>query len=169
MVLSIKGNIQREYRRILGEFKQLWKNYLYQSLIAVAVLVVVLLTLSMQQAVIIASIGATSFIVFTMPDNVTAGPRRVIGGHLTGFVCGCLAALIPHETVFLYIVVCAVAVGVSIFLMVVLDFEHPPASGTALGLAMTGFSISAMIAIITSSVVLSLAHVMLRKYLKNLI
>jgi len=164
----IKEFFQREWRRTQGEFQQLWKNYLYQSFIAVVVLTIVLLTMSMEQAVIIASIGSTAFIVFTMPQNITASPRRVIGGHLTGFVCGSLAALIPHQTDFLYIVICAVAVGVSIFLMVALDFEHPPASGTALGVAMTGFSVSVMIAVITSSIVLSLAHVMLRRYLRNL-
>ena len=168
MFLMIKKFFRREWRRTRGEFKRLWKNYIYQSLIAVIVLAIVLLALSMEQAVIIASIGATAFIVFTMPDNITASPRRVIGGHITGLVCGSLVALIPHQTTFSFIAVCAFAVGISIFLMVALDFEHPPASGTALGIAMAGFSTSAMIAVITSSIVLSLSHMVLRRHLKNL-
>ena len=75
MFLIIKEFFRREWRRTQGEFKQLWENYIYQSLIAVIVLAIVLLALSIEQAVIIASIGATAFIVFTMPDNITAGPR----------------------------------------------------------------------------------------------
>ena len=39
---------------------------------------------TIEHAVVIASIGATAFIVFTMPRNITAKPRRVIGGHLAG-------------------------------------------------------------------------------------
>jgi len=168
MFLKIQAFFRREWRRTQGEFRQLWKNYIYQSLIAVIVLAIVLLALSIEQAVIIASIGATAFIVFTMPDNITASPRRVIGGHITGLACGSLAVLIPHQATFPFIAVCALAVGISIFLMVALDFEHPPASGTALGIAMTGFSTSVVIAVITSSIVLSLAHMVLRRHLKNL-
>jgi len=42
--------------------------------------------------------------------------------------------------------------------MVVVDTEHPPASGTALGVAITGFSLNAVIAVITSVIILSLVH-----------
>jgi CBS-domain-containing membrane protein len=77
------GNEIRLYR-IRREFKRLWKNYLYQSFLATIVVFIVLLLLNMEHAVVIASIGATAFIVFTMPRNITAAPRRVIGGHLIG-------------------------------------------------------------------------------------
>ncbi len=160
--------LKRRWARIRGEFRRLWKNYLYQSSFAVIVLAIVLLVLSIEHAVVIASIGATAFIVFTMPRNTTASPRRVIGGHIIGLVSGSLAALIPHDMVFSYVLVYALAVGVSIFLMVALDFEHPPASGTALGVAMTGFSSSVFVAVITSSIILSLAHRLLRRYLRDL-
>jgi CBS-domain-containing membrane protein len=103
-----------------------------------------------------------------MPRNTAAQPRRVIGGHLVGLTSGSLIALIPHHMLLSNVLVYAIAVGVSIFLMVALDFEHPPASGTALGVAMTGFSFNVMIAVITSSILLSLAHKFLRKYLREL-
>jgi hypothetical protein len=61
------------------------------------------------------------------------------------------------------------AVGLSTVLMVALDFEHPPASGTALGIAITGFSPQLMLTVLTGSIVLSMAHVFLRKYLKDLV
>ena len=165
---SVSGYIQRRTSRIPGEFKRLWKNYIYQSFFAACTLVIVLLVLNMENAVVIASIGATAFIVFTMPKNITAMPRRVIGGHIIGLISGSLISFIPHNSEFTCILVYALAVGLSILLMVALNFEHPPASGTALGVAMTGFSVTVLIAVITSSILLSLAHRFLRRYLREL-
>jgi len=56
----------------------------------------------------------------------------------------------------------------SAYLMVALDAEHPPAGGTALGVAITGFSPSVMIAVLTSSIVLSLAHRFSKRFLRDL-
>jgi len=154
--------------RIRREFRRLWKNYLYQSLLATVVVFIVLLLLTAEHAVVIASIGATAFIVFTMPRNITAEPRRVIGGHLIGLFSGSLCALIPQPSIFPSIIAYSLAVGISIFLMVALDAEHPPAGGTALGIAITGFSPNVAIAVLTSSVVLSLAHHFFKSFLKDL-
>jgi len=159
---------QQRLYRIRREFKRLWKNYLYQSFLATIVVFIVLLLLNMENAVVIASIGATAFIVFTMPRNIAAAPRRVIGGHLIGLFSGSLCALIPHSSILPSIVVYSLAVGISILLMVALDAEHPPAGGTALGVAITGFSPNVMIAVLTSSIVLSLAHRFCKKFLKDL-
>jgi CBS-domain-containing membrane protein len=165
---SVWHYLKRRWMRIEGRFPALWKNYLYQSLLAAIVVFVVLLILSIQQAVVIASIGATAFIVFTMPRNITARPRRVIGGHLIGLISGSLCALIPHSSTLASVSVYAMAVGISICLMVALDFEHPPASGTAMGVAISGFSPGVIAAVVTSSIALSLAHSFFRKFLKDL-
>jgi CBS-domain-containing membrane protein len=168
MLRRMISYLKRRWMRIRGEFPRLWKNYLYQSFLAAIVVFVVLLILTIEQAVIIASIGATAFIVFTMPRNICARPRRVIGGHIVGLVSGSLCALIPHSSTLASISVIALAVGISICLMVAIDVEHPPASGTALGVALTGFTPSAMIAVLTSSIILSLAHTFSKKFLKDL-
>jgi CBS-domain-containing membrane protein len=55
-----------------------------QSLLATMSFFIVLYFLSLQHAVIIASIGATAFIVFAIPDNITAQARNVVGGQLVG-------------------------------------------------------------------------------------
>jgi CBS-domain-containing membrane protein len=57
----------------------------------------------------------------------------------------------------------------SIFLMVALDLEHPPAAATAFGLVMNGFSMKVVIAVLTSAIVLSIAHSILKKYLRDLV
>ncbi len=161
-------SVRRRLRRIRRGFSRLWLNYIYQSLLATAVVFVILLLLNLEHVVVIASIGATAFIIFTMPRNVTAAPRRVIGGHIIGFICGSAFAFIPHSTILTAVSVYSLAVGTSVFLMVALDAEHPPAGGTALGVAITGFSVSVMVAVLSSSIMLSLAHRFCKKYLKDL-
>jgi CBS-domain-containing membrane protein len=118
----------RRWARVRKDFKRRWKNYVYQSLLAFAAVTAVLWLLYRENAVVVASIGATAFIVFTMPRLPTAQPRRIIGGHIIGLVSGSLAALVPHNAELTTILIYALAVGVSIFLMVSLDMEHPPAA-----------------------------------------
>ena len=150
------------------EFASHWKSYVLQSLLATLVVFVALFVFTMQHPVIIASIGATAFIVFAMPQSITARPRKVVGGHLVGLLCGSLCALILGSLSAHRAVVYSLAVGLSILIMVVADTEHPPASGTALGVAVEGTSISLTIAIITSVIILSLAHHFLKPFLRDL-
>ena len=63
----------------------------------------------------------------------------------------------------------ALSVGMSIFLMVITDTEHPPAAGTALGLVIPGWSWSAVVFIMSSAVILSLPRIALRRKLVNLL
>ena len=158
MFIEFRSWVKKRIYRIRRGFKRLWLNYIYQSLLATVVIFLILLLLNLEHAVVIASIGATAFIVFTMPNNITAVPRRVIGGHVIGFICDSAFAFIPHPTAITAILVYSLAVGTTIFLMVALDMEHPPAGGTALGVAITGFSVNVMLAVLTSSIMLSLAH-----------
>ena len=62
----------------------------------------------------------------------------------------------------------SLAVGLSIFIMVITDTEHPPASGTALGVAINGFSAKVLVALIASVIALSLIHHFFKGYLKDL-
>lgn len=139
-----------------------------QSMLATLSVFIVLYFLSRQEAVIIASIGATAFIVFAMPDNITAQSRNVIGGHIVGLFCGFLFSLIPHSALLFSILIYSLAVGTSLFIMVVTDTEHPPAAGTALGVVMTGISLQVLIVVVISIVILSAIHRLFKPYLKDL-
>ena len=154
--------------KIDKEFRQHWKSYVLQSILATFAVFIVLYFLSIQNAVIIASIGATTFIVFAMPDSITARPRNVIGGQLIGLLFGFLFSLFPHSTVIYSIVAYSLAVGTSIFTMVVIDMEHPPAAGTALGVAITGISLEVFFAVSISIVLLSVIHVLFKPYIRDL-
>lgn len=158
----------KSFLGMIKELRLFWKHYVFQSLFATLTLFIVLLLLQLEHPVKIASIGSSAFIVFAMPRSITANPRNVIGGHLSGLICGSLCALIPHTDTLYAALVYSLAVGLSIFTMVVVDTEHPPASGTALGFAITGFSMEAAIAVMASSVALSLVHRFFRMRLKDL-
>jgi len=154
---------------MIKKFRLFWKNYIFQSFLATLTVFLVLLFLTIEDAVLIAAIGASAFIVFAMPENITANSRNIIGGHLVGFSVGSLCALIPQPSFWCSIMAYALAVGLAIFVMIATDTEHPPAGATALGLAITGFSPDAAIAVVTSTVMLSLAHRFLRPFLKDLV
>ncbi|MEE9911743.1 MAG: HPP family protein [Deltaproteobacteria bacterium] len=160
--------MKKSIKKIDREFRQHWRHYVMQSLLATLSVFIVLYFLSVQHAVIIASIGATAFIVFAMPDSITAQPRNVIGGQLIGLLCGFLFSLIPHPALIYSMTAYSLAVGVSIFIMVVIDMEHPPAAGTALGVAMTGISSDVFVAVIISIILLSVIHKLFRPHLRDL-
>ena len=145
-----------------------WKHYVIQCILATVVIYLILMFLSIQNAVVIASLGASTFIAFAMPKQITAEPRHLIGGHLIGLTCGSIFYLIPTPEFITPLIIYALAVGLSIFIMVVTNTEHPPASGTALGVAITGFSWNVALAVITSVIALSFIHVVFRGYLEDL-
>ena len=160
--------MRKSIKKMVDEWRQFWRHYVLQSILATLSVFIVLYFLSLQNAVIIASIGATAFIVFAMPDNVTAQARNVIGGQLVGLLYGFLFSLIPQPSLIYSIIAYSLAVGATIFTMVVTDTEHPPAAGTALGVAMTGISLDVFIAVISSIILLSLIHRFFRSHMKDL-
>jgi len=150
---------------IAEKFKKLWKFYILQSLLAGAVLLTILLVLGKTKMVVISSMGATAFIVFAMPKNVSARTRNVLGGHLVGLATGCIlyAVALP------YLVTYPMAMVITMFLMVALDVEHPPAAGTALAVVTNEVSPSVFLTILISILVLSQARYYLRKHLRDLV
>ena len=160
--------MKKSIKKIDREFRQHWKNYVMQSILATFSVFIVLYFLSLQHAVIIASIGATAFIVFAMPDSITAQARNVIGGQLVGLFFGFIFSLFPQSSLLYSIILYSLAVGTTIFTMVVIDVEHPPAAGTALGVAITGISLDVFIAVNMSIILLSLIHKFFKPYLRDL-
>ena len=162
--------MKNPFSKMFRDFKLLWKHYIFQSLLATFAIYMALLLLNIQKRpIIVASIGATAFIVFGMPEDITAKSRNVIGGHLVGFLSGSLCSLIPQSIFLPSILIYSFAVGLAFFVMVAIDTEHPPAAGTALGIVLNGFSLNALTGVILSAIVLSLIHHFFRPYLKDLV
>ena len=150
---------------IKGKFKKLWKYYFLQSLLATAALFILVLILGKDRMFLISAIGATTFIVFAMPKTDSAKAKNVIGSHLVGVASGTIFYFVSLP----YFVEWPLAVGITIFLMVVLDVVHPPAAGTALAVAINEMPFDAFITIMVSTLVLSQCRYHLRHYLKDLV
>lgn len=150
---------------IKSKFKQLWKYYILQSLLAVAALLAIVLVLGKDKMVVISAMGATTFIVFAMPKTASAQRKNVVGGHLVGLAAG----TIFYFTALPYFLEYPLAVGIAIFVMVALDVEHPPAAGTALAVVINEVSLDAFVTIMLSAVLLSQCRYYLRWRLKDLV
>jgi CBS-domain-containing membrane protein len=84
------------------------------------------------------------------------------------FLDGPLGELISgweFTTLFVY----AIAVGLSIFLMVITNTEHPPAAGTALGIAAHTWSYQVVLFILLSVISLAVIRALLRSRMKDLV
>ena len=53
--------------------------------------------------------------------------------------------------------------------MVVMDFEHPPAAGMALGMTLVGYTSSSAVAIIISIVILAFISCAAKPFLRDLV
>jgi len=149
-------------------FRASWRPYVAQSFAAGLSTFLILFFLSLENAVMIAALGASTFIVFARPFDLTARSRNLVGGHLIGFAVGSLCGVVPCEALVGELAMYSLAVGLSVFLMVLTYMQHPPAAATALGMAMRGPSEQALAAILTITLLLALFHHLLRPHLRNL-
>ena len=160
-------------------FKRAPRHYIIQSLLAVVAVAVILFFIEvLTHAVIVAALGASTFIVFAMPHTIAAQARRLVGGHVVGVVCGCIfyyallligyPGSLPLSQELVISIAGALAVGLAIFLMAITNTEHPPAAATALGIVIGGWSNGVIIFILLGAVSLALTRRLLRGYLKDL-
>ena len=154
-------------------------NYLFQCLLATSIILISLLFLDiLNETAIIASLGATSFIVFAMPKTYASSPRRLIGGYIIGIsigsICFYLGSInqIYFYTLFstanLPIFFASIAVGLSIFLMTITNTEHAPAAGIALGLVINQWDAKSILFIIVVMLIMATIRHVLNPYLINL-
>jgi CBS-domain-containing membrane protein len=148
-------------------------------LLATITLLVLLLILRFSRVVVIAALGASAFIVFAMPKNVTAQPRNVIGGHAVGILSGtictvliyreALASFLGLDFEVLMIIAASVSVGLTIFIMVVTDTEHPPGCSTALAVIVHGWDLYYVAFIIICATIMIVVKHLLNPWLKDLV
>jgi len=148
------------------------KYYITQAILAFIVFFICLLFLvHIFTGILAAAIGASAFIVFAIPENTTATPRAVIFGHaICGLVGGMtyLADVFPDNPPVNYAFKASLAFFIGFFLMVITDTEHPPAASTAVGFALDGFKVDVYAFVILAAVLLALAKILLKRYLRDL-
>ena len=161
------------------KFKGNKLKYIGQCFLATLTILAVLIFLDvLNETAIITALGASAFVVFTMPNQYSSDSRRLIGGYIVGLICGLLFFLISNsqiknlfynsETTIL-VIFGAIAVGFSIFVMALTNTEHAPAAGIALGLVINKWDYLTTIFIIISVLWLASIRFLLRKYLMDLI
>lgn len=177
---STKSRYLRAGLNILDEkFKTHKARYVLQCTLATCAVFVVLLVLDvLYDTVIIAALGASSFIAFTMPRAQISRPRFLIGGYLFGIIAGVLChylstwlPLAQWHVVqeFSNELFGALSVGLAIFLMVVTDTEHPPAAGLALGFVLNDWNYFTVIVVVVGIVSLSAIKALLKPVLMDLL
>jgi hypothetical protein len=102
------------------------RRYLIQSSYVAATVFFITIT-SSNSTVIIASIGATAFIVFAMLNNIAAEPKHITRVHFLGFFIGSSFAVFSFMDVVLFKALWfSLSVGITILFMIVLVLEHHP-------------------------------------------
>ena len=165
-------------RIIDKKFKTNEFHYVLQSILATIVICIILLLLDVKtDAAVIAALGASTFIAFTMPHAAIATSKKLIGGYLVGiFSAGLMCAIckLPYfqNNVFWqnysFIVFGSLAVGLAMFLMGITNTEHPPAASLALGLVFDSFSLHTVYIVFIAIIFLFLVKASLKRFLKDL-
>jgi len=161
--------------------RQNLKNYLFQSLLTFLCIGAALLLYGLFGGFIVASLGASSFIIFITPHAEGARSRYVIGGYICGCIAGILFSFLfsalhkymPdfyfHGVDYTQVLVCAAASALTTLLMATTGFVHPPAAALALGLAIDTDCLKTAAAALIGVLILCAARRVLRKFIKNLV
>ena len=161
------------------KFRKNTLKYIFQCILATLTILAVHFFLDiLNETAIITALGASAFIVFTMPTQYSSDPRRLIGGYIVGLVVGyffylistldIVTKLIGNHTTKL-IMFGSVAIGFAIFIMAVTNTEHAPAAGIALGLVINRWDYITILFIIVAILWLIIVKLALKKYLMDLI
>lgn len=118
-----------------------WAAYLFQSVLAGFIILLAFNLRALQgDIILVASIGSSAFLVFSLPTRVTASLKNCVFGHawglLTGVICYQGYQWIGSGQTLFY----AAAVTLAFLGMVGTNTDHAPAAGTALAVAMNNIS-----------------------------
>jgi len=110
---------------------------------------------------IAASFGSSMVLLFGFPESPFAQPKNVFFGHLVSASVGIFFVnLIPLP---IYISI-AFAVGIGIFLMILLDVVHPPAGGNPILVIIGSVSYDYLIfPVITGCIIIILLAIFINK------
>ncbi|MGO1368069.1 HPP family protein [Senegalia sp. (in: firmicutes)] len=161
-----------------SKFKDNIKRYIFQCILATISIMFILLFLNyFVYTTIIASLGATTFIVFTMPKTHSAQTKNILGGYTLGIVFGIIFHLISIFLIdiidsinlhTLYMITGALSVGVTSFIMTITNTEHPPAVGMALSLILTPWEFKTLFFVYLCIILMIVVKKLLKKQLIDL-
>ncbi len=168
----------RRLRLVDTKFGRNKATYLIQSLLMTVTILVVLLALdAVSQTVLIASLGASAFIAFALPQRYASKPRYLVGGYVVGTLSGCGLSLVATLLVLeggvdirtASLVCGALATGLAFLVMTTTDTEHPPAAALALGYVLNSWDGTTIMVVLAGIVSLSAIKELLRPRLMDLV
>jgi len=167
----MSDDIDRHFRR------DNFKRYALQCGLAGLVVLVLLLVLdTVTQTVLIAALGASTFIAFAVPRHMQSGPRHMIGGYVVGILVGSTVSMLVTSIGVsatgangVIILFGAIAISLAMFTMVVTRTEHPPAAALALGLVLNEWDFLTLIVVLAGVIGLSVIKKLVLPALLDLI
>lgn len=158
-------------RLIDPNFKGHRRSYVVQSLMALGIIFIMSIFIDIFiQTAIIASLGATVFILFTIPHRNVSRGRYIFGGYTVGIIAGVLCSLLMDtQAVYMESLILALAVGLAMFLMVIMNLEHPPAAALAMGIAVEGADLRTVAAIYLCLLIVFSGKKLLQRWLIDLV
>jgi CBS-domain-containing membrane protein len=168
------------------QFREHWLRFVTQTLMIVVFMFFVMMALIFgekgHQLDVLTAIGASSlsasaFIVFALPSGAVAQPHRVLVSYVIAMVCGVswhffipyIGAALPITSGVAACFGSALAAGCTMLLMAAFDFEHPPAMGLSVGLAMDVWDWWTLCVVLVGILVLCFAKYVFRGWLINLL
>jgi CBS-domain-containing membrane protein len=127
--------------------------------------------------IIVASLGASSFILFATPLTKSSRSVNLIGSYIFGAACGILFNILhshllsfDHENIrYALVIVCAASAALATFLMAKTGLAHPPAAALAIGVTSGTNCIETGVVAVFSVILLCIIRNILKKHLRNLV
>ncbi len=122
------------------------------------------------------ALASSAYIVFSKPDCKNSLSRHILGSYViaifVGVVCSHAIILTHAHTscplMRIIEIVTAIAVGISLFLQTILNFQHPPAAGLSLILTSEPWHYSTIIIILIAVIILAIIARLLRGHIQQL-
>ena len=131
--MKLSKSLQKEQQRLLSNHPKL-REKLSASLGAFMAIWVLMMAINQlqltteMQVLVLASMGASTFLLFVVPHSPMAQPWPLMAGHLIAAIVGVNC----HYWMTDPILATATAVGLSVFFMHLFHALHPPAAATAM-------------------------------------
>ena len=112
---------------------------------------------------LIASFGSTMVLLYGYPESPFAHPKNIFFGHLVTSLAGLF--FLYFITFPLYLII-PLAVGLGVFLMILLNITHPPAGGNPIIVIMGSVSLDYIInPIISGTIIVLIFGVILNRFI----
>ena len=109
------------------------------------------------------SFGSSMVLLFGYPESPFAQPKNVFFGHLVTSIVGVLILKFLPVDQFLQI---AIAVGLGIFVMIILGVTHPPAGGNPIVIIVGSYSYEFLLnPIIFGSIIIIVYAIILNRFI----